>query len=168
MLVISDNSALSSLAEMGLLEVLPEVVGRVTITKAVARECSAAGAPKELRAWIAHPPVWLEIMTDPSVLLEETGALGAGEASAITLAWQNRDNAKLILDEKRGRAVAQALGLKVTGLLGILTEAGGQGLLDFEDALDKLLATGFRLSPALVEDARRTVRDGNPKQAPDA
>ena len=32
------------------------------------------------------------------------------EASAITLAWQFRDSSLLILDEKRGRKVASALG----------------------------------------------------------
>jgi predicted nucleic acid-binding protein len=93
-------------------------------------------------------------VADPSVLLEETGALGVGEASAITLAWQNRGNAKLILDEKRGRTVAKALGLKVTGLLGILTDASVLGLVDFDVAMEKLLATGFRLSPALAAEAR--------------
>ena len=56
-------------------------------------------------------PDWISIVPDASSYLAETGALDAGEASAITLAWQLRDSSLLILDEKRGRKVATALGL---------------------------------------------------------
>jgi predicted nucleic acid-binding protein len=38
------------------------------------------------------------VVSDESSYLEETVALDAGEASAITLAWQYRDSSLLILD----------------------------------------------------------------------
>ena|ERR1035437_8432739 len=160
MLVISDNSALSALAEMELIEVLPRVVGPVTVPASVARESLHPGALEALRAWIALPPAWLTVMPDTVELLEETNVLGAGEAAAITLAWHHRGSSQLILDEKRGRTVAKALGLPVTGLLAILVQAAIAGAVDFEDALARLLATGFRLSPALAEEARAMVRRG--------
>jgi predicted nucleic acid-binding protein len=68
------------------------------------------------------------------------------------------------LDEKRGRAVAKTLGLPVTGLLAILVEAAITGELEFDDALSRLLATGFRLSPALIEDARTRVKNAKEQQ----
>jgi predicted nucleic acid-binding protein len=67
----------------------------------------------------------------------------------------NRGRSWLILDEKRGRAVAKSLVLPVTGLVAILVNSANHGLIDFEDALARLLATGFRLAPAIIQDARR-------------
>ena len=154
MLVICDNSTLSALTEIELIHLLPRVVGRVTIPAAVAAESRHLGAPPALRAWMANPPDWLAIVSDPAELLQETKTLGAGEAAAITIAWSNRGQSWLILDEKRGRAVAKSLELPVTGLLAILVSAANQHLVDFEDALARLLATGFRLSSSIIEEAR--------------
>ena len=80
--------------------------------------------------------------------------MDAGEASAITLAWQNRDSSLLILDEKRGRKVASALGLQITGTAGLLTDAAAAGLIDFEDVFLRLSRTEFRLSPQIVKGLR--------------
>lgn len=154
MLVICDNSALSALAEMEMIDLLPQIVGPITIPSAIAREASHPSAPAALRNWIAQPPAWLTLHPDPGHLLDETASLGAGESAAITLAWQNRETCSLIMDEKRGRAVAKSLGLPVTGLLAILVSAARSGLLDFDDALARLQATGFRLSSVLIEEAR--------------
>lgn len=105
MLVVCDNSALSGLAELGLLEILPSVLGAVTIPASVASESQHPGAPEKLRAWIAEPPSWLTVVADPVELLEETTILDTGEAAAITLAWNQREASYLIMDEKRGRTV---------------------------------------------------------------
>jgi predicted nucleic acid-binding protein len=78
-------------------------------------------------------PDWISVVPNASSYLEETGALDAGEASAITLAWQYRDSSLLILDEKRGRKLASALGLQITGTAGLLTDAAAAGMVDFED-----------------------------------
>jgi predicted nucleic acid-binding protein len=151
---------------MGLLEILPRILGRVTIPASVASESQHSGAPKALRTWIARPPSWLTVEPDPEDLLEETHVLGAGEAAAITLAWNHRGSSYLILDEKRGRSVAKMLGLPVTGLLAILVKAAITGEVEFDDALSRLLATGFRLSPALMEAARTEVKNAKGRQDP--
>jgi predicted nucleic acid-binding protein len=159
--VFCDNSSLSALAEIGLLGILPKIVGPVRIPAAVAAEGLHPGAPEALRQLINEPPDWLVIVPDPESFLEETDALGAGEASAITLAWLAREGSRLVLDERRGRAVARALGLRVTGLLAILVEAALAGEIEFEDSLSRLQATGFRLSQALMDDARAAVERGS-------
>ena len=97
------------------------------------------------------------MVPDESSYLEETGALDAGEASAITLAWQYRDTSLLILDEKRGRKAASALGLQITGTAGLLTDAAAAGLVDFEDVFLRLSQTGFRLNSQVVETLRQSV-----------
>lgn len=160
MLVICDNSVLSALAEMEWMEVLPRIVGPVVIPESVAGESRHPGAPEALREWIVRPPSWLTVVADPGDLLEETHVLGTGEAAAITLAWLHRETSYLIMDEKRGRTVAKSLGLRVTGLLAILVKAAIAGEVDFEETLARLMATGFRLSPALMEEVRSKVRRG--------
>jgi predicted nucleic acid-binding protein len=160
MLVFCDNSCLSALAEMGMLEVLPRIVGPIRIPAAVAAEGRHPGAPEALRKAITDPPDWLVVVPDPDSFLEETDALGAGEAAVITLAWRDRKASRLVVDERRGRAVAKALGLRVTGLLAILVEAAVAGEIEFEDALNRLRATGFRLSQRLMDDARAAVERG--------
>jgi predicted nucleic acid-binding protein len=157
---ICDNSCLSALAELGMLDILPRVVGPVCVPASVAAEGLHHGAPEALRRMIADPPDWLVIVPDPECFLEETNALGAGEAAAMSLAWRDRETSRLILDERRGRAVAKALGLRVTGLLAILVEAAIAGEIDFEDVLNRLQATGFRLSQALLDEARAIVERG--------
>lgn len=154
MIIISDNSALSALAEIGLLELLPSLFGEVTIPEAVRRECEHEGAPQALRDWIAGTPEWIWISTDPETFLPETANLGPGEASAISLAWEHRWDSRLILDEKRGRRVAGALGLQMTGVLGVIGEAAKQGLVDFDDAVSRLESVGFNMSDAVVEAVR--------------
>lgn len=124
-----------------------------------------SGAPEALRKWILSPPCWLTVLPDPIEMLEETASLGAGEAAAITLAWHHRGASSLILDERRGRTVAKMLELPTVGLLSILVEAAVVGEVDFDDALSRLLATGFRLSLALVEEARSEVAVGKTLQS---
>ncbi len=157
MLIVSDTSALSAMAESNLLHLLQLLAGRVTITAAVHAECLDAGAPIELRAFMAALPHWVIVVPDPLTLLDKTSVLGLGEATSITLAWQNRPMSRLILDEKRGRNVARSLGLEMTGVLALVTEAAIAKLVDFEKAIRSLKAAGFRISDHLIEEARQRI-----------
>jgi uncharacterized protein len=155
MLIISDNSALSVLAETSMLHLLPAIFRQVTITQSVHRECRDAGAPPELRSWISNPPGWLSIVPDPATLLPEVSSLDEGEAASITLAWEHRPDSHLILDEKRGRRIAKALGLSLTGVLAIIADAANLGLVDFDAALKSLIAADFHVSDDVIAEVRR-------------
>ena len=154
MIIVSDNSALSCLAELGELDLLRQLYGTVVITATVRQEACPPSAPPTLRKFIASLPPWLVILPDVLPYLEETKALDPGEASAITLAWRNRASSLLIIDEKRGRRVSSALGLQITGAAGVLTDAAAAGLVQFDEVFQRLAQTQFRLSATIVEQLR--------------
>lgn len=158
MLIISDTSALSALAEAGLMHALPAVFPGVVITNSVRLECSHPGAPPALQAWIHTPPAWLSIVADPTTILPETSGLGTGEASSISLAWEHRQASTVILDDREGRALAKALGLNFTGLLGVVAIAAQRKAVDFEDAIQRLRQVDFRMSEAAIDICRARSR----------
>lgn len=55
------------------------------------------------------------------------------------------------MDEKAARKAARDLGLRVTGLLGILDESASRGMVDFIAAVERLRKTNFRASPQLLK-----------------
>jgi uncharacterized protein len=59
----------------------------------------------------------------------------------------------LLIDERRGRSEANRLGVRITGLLGILVEAKQKNLVvAVRPLMDSLIdMSNFRVSPALYE-----------------
>lgn len=81
------------------------------------------------------------------MLIDLQKRLDSGEASAIRLAQMIPDSL-LIIDEAKGRAVAQELGLSLIGALGLLVKAKEAGLLQsLKPILTQLKTeTNFRFS----------------------
>jgi len=83
-----------------------------------------------------------------------SSSLDAGEAEALTLARQL--GATAAIDEKRGRRLAEELGVPQTGTVGILLAAKRRGLIPFvRPLLNHLIEKGVRLSSRLYEEACR-------------
>jgi predicted nucleic acid-binding protein len=78
-------------------------------------------------------------------------ALDDGEKSALTLGMAL--GAKLILiDDRKGAAVALRKGFQITGTLGLLTRSAQRGILDLGDALTRLKQTNFHYRQELFDD----------------
>ena len=59
------------------------------------------------------------------------------------------------MDEKSGQLAVESLGLVAVGVIGILTTAARQGMIDFELVIRRLVeTTNFRVSDAVLERAR--------------
>ena len=121
MLVVSDTSPFSSLLLIGQADWLLQLFGEVVAPEAVRDELSVT---------FANLPAWLQIdLRFCHIPAEAARAnLDRGESEAIALALDIHAD-DLLMDERKGRQVARALGLHVTGLLGILVLAKEGGLI---------------------------------------
>lgn len=156
MAIVCDTSPLSYLVLIGEVDILADLYGHVSIPSAVADELQHPDGPDATRRWINAPPEWLHVAPPypraPSdTLLAENEAfsiLDRGERAAIRLAM-HEDARLLVIDERAGRAVANDLGLAVTGTLGVLDVAAAEGLVDVAKVIERLRATSFRAAPSL-------------------
>jgi len=152
-IVISDTSAITNLAAIQYLQLLPQLYNQVTIPEAVYRELAEIDLPVPGTLEVQTAP-WLEVRQVVSrAIVERLQAevrLDPGESEAIALALElNAD--LLLIDERRGRAEANRLGVRITGLLGILVEAKQKKLIiAVKPLMDALIDTSdFRVSSAL-------------------
>lgn len=148
MLVVSDTSSLNYLVLIGLDHILPALFGRVLTTPAVMGELTHSDAPEPVRRWAEPRPRWLEVRS-PAALLPGID-LDIGETEAISLAKEISADS-ILLDERIGSAVARALGLNVTGTLGVLVRAAQLELIALPKAIESLRSTTFRADDALFE-----------------
>jgi len=148
MTVVCDTSPICYLILINQIDLLPELFAQLTIPQAVRDELSAEG--ELVQAWISQPPDWLNIQ---SVITEADAALerlDLGEREAILLA-ENLGARLIVLDDLDARRIATERGLTVTGLLGVLYQAGIRGLIDFPNTIELLQQTTFRASAALFQ-----------------
>jgi predicted nucleic acid-binding protein len=152
-IVISDTSAITNLAAVDQLRLLPLLYKQVIIPEAVYRELVDIDPPVPGSAEV-QAATWLEVklITNRKVVerLQSEVRLDPGESEAIALALELGADL-LLIDERRGRAEADRLGIKITGLLGILVEAKRNNLIvAVKPLMDALIATSeFRVSSAL-------------------
>jgi predicted nucleic acid-binding protein len=146
MIVIADTSPINYLVQIGEIAVLPRLYsGQILVPPSVYNEPKHPRAPDAVRRWINQPPEWLRVcassLTPDNEILEAD--IEVGERDAILLAQELAAD-ELIMDDLRGRRVAERRHLSVTGTIGVLRAAAKLGLLDLRDALQRLRRTNFR------------------------
>ncbi|MBP7315765.1 MAG: DUF3368 domain-containing protein [Chitinophagaceae bacterium] len=140
-IIISDTSCLIALSKINQLAILRNLYSQIIITKEVFAEY---GSPL---------PDWIMIFevknTQKRAELEEK--LDKGEASSIALALEI-ENSTLIIDEIKGRKIAQSLNIDIIGTIGVILLAEKKGLIkDVLEVLFRLVNKGFRLSDKLID-----------------
>jgi predicted nucleic acid-binding protein len=76
------------------------------------------------------------------------------ESEAIALAGELGVGVVLI-DELAGRQEAKRRGLKVAGTLSVLDDADQAGLVKFDETIDRLQKTSFRISSAVLAEIKQ-------------
>src|SRR5260221_8239825 len=122
MLAVSNTSPPRYLIVVDQADLLAGLFGKILIPTGVAEELPDPAAPLVVRQWIGRPPAWLHIhpllsMPDAELM----AVLDRGEREAIQLTTEQKADV-LIMDEWRGRAIAQRRALPLVGALGALGE----------------------------------------------
>lgn len=152
---------LVALSLIGRLDLLPMLFREFWIPESVFNEVAVAGlgrpgaAELNLAKWKDH----VQLAPEPDPLL--TAELDPGEAAVISLA-RIKAPCMAIIDEKRGRRIAQAIyGLPVKGTAGLLVQAKRQGhLKGLRPILLDLKRKGYFLSDAVINAACTASKSG--------
>jgi predicted nucleic acid-binding protein len=152
--VVVDAGPLISLARIGHLDLLLNLFGEVVVPAVVRQEVTGdQGLPGA--AAVAEAK-WLKTAEASNLVAVERlmSRLSAGESEVLVLAQEL--GATAVIDERRGRGVATALGIAQTGTIGVLLAAKRAGLIaSVRPLLDQLSAAGVHLSPRLHDEALR-------------
>ncbi|MBW8878374.1 MAG: DUF3368 domain-containing protein [Acidobacteria bacterium] len=159
-LVVCNTSPLLYLHQVGRLDLLRDLYGRVQIPTAVRTELEA-GAERGVSVPDVKGTEWLDVRPLPgSSLLPVVVDLGAGEAEAIALALA-APGSLLILDDALGRRIARLNSLTCTGTLGVLIKAKQQGLLPLvSPVIEELRHTTMYLPPLLIRNVLKEAGEG--------
>jgi predicted nucleic acid-binding protein len=140
-IIISDTSCLIALSKINQLEILRNLYSQIIITKEVFTEFGAS------------IPDWILIFEVKNVQqqAELEKRIDKGEASSIALALE-LENTTLIIDEIKGRKIAQSLNINIIGTIGVILLAEKKGhIKDVFEVLFRLVNNGFRLSDKLID-----------------
>jgi predicted nucleic acid-binding protein len=162
-IVVSDTTPLNYLLLIGEAGILHELFNQVYVPPEVMRELQHPRTPDVVRQWARVPPPWV-VVKAPAVIDPVTASLDRGEAEAISLAKELKASI-VLMDERKGRMVAQREKLTVVRTLALLEVAAEKGLLDLPSTLQKLRATSFRLPEAHIAAALE--RDAKGKKEKD-
>src|SRR5690606_18905995 len=144
--VITDASCFILLDKIDGLTILESLYSFVITTPEIAAEYG-----KRLPAWVD-----VRAVENRDLLYDYTEKVDIGEASAIALASEI-PSPLLILDDLRGRKLADQLQLDYTGTIGVLTLARKRGIIDsLRSSFDRIRATNYRIPERLLKALEET------------
>jgi len=158
-LVVADTSPIFYLLSIAHIDLLPQLFGKVFVPDAVYKELCHPAAPPLVRDWVAELPAWADVTAVEAIDDATLQPLGAGERAAITLALSLHADL-ILIDERKGTAVALGKGFGVTGTLGVLSLAARRGLVDLADSFARLKRTNFRYRQKIMDDLLRQQQSG--------
>ena len=150
--IITDAGPLIALAKVDLLSIFKKSSFEFWAPQAVIREATADGSkPGAAAIQDAVASHWIQEKTveHDDLYFSLRKLLDEGEAEAISLA--NRNSTAVLIDETRGRKVAQRKNIPVLGTAALLIHAKEEGFIpEVMPILNILKLNGYRLSSGLM------------------
>lgn len=148
--VMVNSTPLIALCNIGRLDLLEKLYGRIIIPQAVYDEVTEKedAACRQIR----QRPRWIEIaqVSDQSQKQMYRARLHDGEVEVMILAQGSPATALVIIDDNAAKKTAKFLGLHVTGTLGVLLKAKRMGLVEHvAPIIDELCENGFYVDDAV-------------------
>ncbi|HZF12200.1 MAG TPA: DUF3368 domain-containing protein [Thermoanaerobaculia bacterium] len=158
--VIANTSPLQYLFQLGLLDLLPEFYGEVSVPEGVVLEVRS-GINRGVSLPVLDGLSWLHIRKARSAaVLTLAAGLGAGEREVLALAVEMADPL-VILDDSLARRFAARLGVPLTGTLGLLLKAKqARRIKSIRPYLDQLETLRFRLDAATRSSVLTLAQEG--------
>jgi len=154
MTIVSDSSIITNLLQVGQVEILPAVFGKILIPEAVFEELSILDVQRQVVIQFS----WLEIcpIQDIALVSELLQTIDIGESEAIVLAIETHAE-YLLMDGRKGRGKAKEFGIQVTGLLGVLLKAKSNGIISaVKPLMDDLISKSrFRVHHTVYNEVLR-------------
>lgn len=141
-IIIADASIIIALEKIDILPLLCKIYSEIIIPEAVLKEIENLSLPCfSIRA----------VQGTFVEFLIENFNIGRGEAEVIALAYQT--GLRALIDDLKARKIAENLGIRISGTIGILIKAEKLGLISSTLAKAKeLKEKGFFISDDLIKD----------------
>jgi len=152
-IIIADSGPMIALALLDLIQDSHKIIGKIVIPPTVYLECTSdltkPGA-KIIKNALDNDRIMLHKVTQSNMLNELTSILDQGEAEAIML-YKEIGADLLLIDEVKGRKVAEKQNISITGTVAVLLKAKEKGIRSLvKPMIDKLLQHNYRLSKPLI------------------
>ncbi|EIP97757.1 putative nucleic acid-binding protein [Opitutaceae bacterium TAV1] len=155
-LVVCDASPLILLAKLRRIDLLVAMADEIWIPEAVWREVTVNSGSHEEIQEIVKGLAGCVRKADPSLEMAFGLQVDPGEAAALALVARH-PSACLLIDDRRGRAVAELNGWHCVGTLGWLIMAKRHGLVgEIGPLINRLLGEGAFIDPRVVSRALAT------------
>ncbi len=156
MQLISNSSPLIALSTLEKLDILKTLFGNIIIPEAVYDEVFTRGFDKvSVPGFLA-----IEKISDKNLMVSLEMQIGYGESEVIALALESKIT-RVLIDDKQARKIAENLGLKVMGTLGVLILAKEKQLIkDIKPLVLELIEKiNFRIDRNVLNKALRLVNE---------
>ncbi len=137
---------------------LPQIFSEIYIPQAVNVEVTTLSKPhsQKLRKFLKDKVQTVQNEVAVGLLKKD---VGLGEAEVIILALENGIE-NVLIDDHKGRKIAQTQGLNLVGSIGVLLQAKRTGLIkEVKPNLDKLIANRIRIGKNLYQRALKLANE---------
>lgn len=152
-MIISDATAIIVLINIDCFEILETFKTPIIVTSEVYNEVASQNYGKKIvDEKIKNHVIRIQNAHNKAFQNELTILLDSGEASSIALALETKY--PLIIDEKKGRKIAQNFGVRVIGIVGILKFLYQNKTHTKEktmEIIERLKGSDFRIEDKLLE-----------------